>query len=90
MFAYNDGKIHQDPRVQVTMGDVSFFCGMVQLPAPESWQCADRVELLFRGSTDPKEVRRSDFTQKKTVVGASDFDWDTMLQFSSVCFTFEG
>ena len=39
----------------VTKGDVSFLCGMVQLPSSEVWGCADRVERLFRG---PKEIKR--------------------------------
>ena len=70
MFAYNDGKIHKD--FGVTRGDVSFFCGMVQLPAPELWRCADRVELLFRGSKGDQKRYGEVVSRKKTVVGASD------------------
>jgi hypothetical protein len=76
MFAYNDGKIHKD--FGLTRGDVSFFCGMVQLSTPELWRCADRVELLFRGSKGDQKRYGEVVSRKKTVVGATDFNWDSM------------
>ena len=76
MFAYNDGKIHKD--FIVTRGNVSFFCGMVQLSAPQLWRCADRVELLFRGSKGDQKRYGEVISRKKTVVGATNFNWDSM------------
>ena len=76
MFAYNDGKIHKD--FGLTRGDVSFFCGMVQVSAPGLWRCADRVELLFRGSKGDKKRYGEVVSRKKTVVGASAFNWESM------------
>ncbi|CAN0574404.1 unnamed protein product, partial [Laminaria digitata] len=77
MFAYNDGKIRKD--FGVTRGDVSsfflffppfFWWYGVQLPAPELWRCADRVELLLRGSKGDQKRYGEVVSRKKTVVGA--------------------
>ena len=76
IFAYNDRKIHKD--FGVTRGDVSFFCGMVQLQAPELLRCADRVELLFRGSKGDQKRYGEVVSSEKTVVGASGSNWNSM------------
>ena len=57
---------------------MSFFCGMVQLQAPELLRCADRVELLFRGSKGDQKRHGEVVSSEKTVVGASGFNWNSM------------
>ena len=81
MFAHTDGKIHED--FGVTLGDVPIFCGMVQqLQATELRRWADRVdgvELLFRGSKKGDQKRYGEVvSRKKTMVGASGFDWNSV------------
>ena len=62
----------------VTRGDASFLGVIVQLPAPEFWWCADRVKRLFRRSNENQKRYGEVVSRKKTMVGASEFDWDSM------------